>query len=51
MKPSKTIRGPAMTDDLKANLRFLCAEKASTAQVCRDIGINQQQFSKYLSGR
>lgn len=39
------------TDDLRANLRFLCAEKTSTAQVCRDIGINQQQFSKYLSGR
>lgn len=40
-----------MTDDLRANLRFLCAERQSTAQVCRDVGINQQQFSKYLSGR
>lgn len=40
-----------MSDDLSANLRFLCAEKSSTAKVCRDIGINQQQFSKYLSGR
>ncbi|WP_305987296.1 helix-turn-helix transcriptional regulator [Roseibium sp. MMSF_3544] len=40
-----------IVDDLITNLRFLCAEKASTAKVCRDIGINQQQFSKYLSGR
>ena len=40
-----------MTDHFSENLRFLCAERPSTAQVCRDIGINQQQFSKYLSGR
>ena len=33
------------------NLRYLCAEKPSTAAVCRDLGINQQQFSKYLSGK
>lgn len=40
-----------MSEDLQQNLRFLCAEKTSIAQVCRDIGLNQQQFSKYLSGR
>ncbi|MEM7215833.1 MAG: helix-turn-helix transcriptional regulator [Pseudomonadota bacterium] len=37
--------------NLGINLRFLCAEKSSIANVCREIGINQQQFSKYLSGR
>ncbi|WP_299849978.1 helix-turn-helix transcriptional regulator [uncultured Roseovarius sp.] len=40
-----------MAPVLQKNLRFLCAEKPSVAQVCRDIGINQQQFSKYLTGR
>ncbi|MEB8386893.1 helix-turn-helix transcriptional regulator [Rhodobacteraceae bacterium KMM 6894] len=40
-----------MTDDLVKNLNFLCAEKPSVAQVCRDVGIIHQQFSKYLSGR
>jgi len=33
------------------NLKFLCAGKPSVALVCREIGINQQQFSKYLTGR
>lgn len=40
-----------MPDTLSQNLQFLCAERPSVAQVCRDIGINHQQFSKYLSGR
>lgn len=40
-----------ITSDLSRNLRFLCTERRSIAQVCRDIGINQQQFSKYLTGR
>ena len=40
-----------MADDLIANLKLLCSEKPSAAKVCRDIGINQQQFSKYLTGR
>lgn len=40
-----------MTIELQQNLRFLCAEKPSVAQVCREIGLNQQQFSKYLTGR
>ncbi|WP_294621293.1 helix-turn-helix transcriptional regulator [uncultured Roseovarius sp.] len=40
-----------MSDHLATNLRYLCAEKPSVAQVCREIGINHQQFSKYLSGR
>ncbi|MFK7940641.1 MAG: helix-turn-helix domain-containing protein [Roseovarius sp.] len=40
-----------MSSDLALNLKFLCAEKPSVAMVCREIGINHQQFSKYLSGR
>ncbi|MFD0858605.1 helix-turn-helix domain-containing protein [Roseovarius aquimarinus] len=40
-----------MSSELEKNLQFLCAEKPSVAQVCREIGINHQQFSKYLSGR
>jgi len=40
-----------MRSDLRMNLRFLCAEKPSVAMVCREIGINHQQFSKYLTGR
>ncbi|MEQ9258116.1 MAG: helix-turn-helix transcriptional regulator [Roseovarius sp.] len=40
-----------MSDQLAFNLRYLCAEKPSVAQVCREIGINHQQFSKYLSER
>jgi len=40
-----------VSDHLPSNLKFLCAEKASVAQVCREIGINHQQFSKYLTGR
>lgn len=37
--------------DFPNNLRYLCTERPSVASVCREIGINQQQFSKYLTGR
>lgn len=37
-------------DTLSQNLRYLCADRPSVASVCRDIGMNHQQFSKYLSG-
>lgn len=40
-----------MPNDLAQNLKYLCAEKPSVAMVCREIGINHQQFSKYLAGR
>lgn len=40
-----------MTDHhFSNNLRFLCGKRDSISQVCRDIGINRQQFNKYLSG-
>jgi transcriptional regulator with XRE-family HTH domain len=34
-----------------ANLRLLCDRQGSISQVCRKVGINRQQFNKYLSGR
>ncbi len=37
--------------DFTANLRLLCSEKSSVSQICREIGINRQQFNSYLSGR
>ena len=33
------------------NLLSLCNAKGSIADACRDIGINRQQFNKYLSGQ
>ncbi|CAM9892966.1 unnamed protein product, partial [Chrysoparadoxa australica] len=33
------------------NLRLLCSEHPSVADVCRKIGINRQQFNKYLAGK
>ncbi|WP_264211269.1 helix-turn-helix transcriptional regulator [Leisingera thetidis] len=39
-----------MTADFSSNLRRLCADTGSIAQVCREIGINRQQFNRYLNG-
>lgn len=36
--------------DFAENLRRLSADKASIAQVCRDLSMNRQQFNKYLAG-
>lgn len=36
--------------NLSANLKHLCARYGSVAEVCRRLGINRQQFNKYLSG-
>ncbi|WP_315926707.1 helix-turn-helix transcriptional regulator [Mesorhizobium sp. SP-1A] len=33
------------------NLRYLCSFYPSISHVCRKLGINRQQFNKYLSGR
>jgi transcriptional regulator with XRE-family HTH domain len=33
------------------NLRFLCAHFHSVAEICRSLGMNRQQFNKYLSGQ
>ena len=32
------------------NLRYLCGRHASISEVCRNLGMNRQQFNKYLSG-
>lgn len=34
-----------------ANLRLLCDRQGSISQICRKLGINRQQFNKYLSGK
>jgi transcriptional regulator with XRE-family HTH domain len=36
--------------DLAQNLHYLSGHYRSVAEVCRRIGINRQQFNKYLSG-
>lgn len=39
-----------MSENFSRNLRSLCADYGSIAQVCRDIGMNRQQFNRYLNG-
>ena len=39
-----------MQTEFSLNLRSLCADRGSIAQVCREIGINRQQFNRYLGG-
>lgn len=40
----------AFAPDLPRNLRYLCGFYTSISDVCREIGINRHQFSKYTSG-
>jgi transcriptional regulator with XRE-family HTH domain len=35
---------------LATNLRLLCSYHVSTSEVCRRLGLNRQQFMKYLAG-
>ncbi|MCZ4282137.1 helix-turn-helix transcriptional regulator [Kiloniella laminariae] len=37
-------------DDFSLNLRLACSQHPSISHICRRIGINRQQFNKYLSG-
>ncbi len=39
-----------MTENFSNNLRSLCADRGSISQICREIGINRQQFNRYLNG-
>lgn len=39
-----------MMSDFAANLRLLTSYHRSIAEVCRRLGLNRQQFNKYLSG-
>ena len=40
-----------MRTDLAENIRLLAGYYPSIAEVCRRIGLNRQQFNKYLSGQ
>lgn len=37
-------------NDLVENLRLACSMRRSISQLCRDIGINRQQFNRYING-
>ncbi|WP_193369698.1 helix-turn-helix domain-containing protein [Pelagibius marinus] len=39
-----------MSDELRHNLSLLCSYHSSIAEVCRKLGMNRQQFNKYLAG-
>src|SRR5690606_41264686 len=34
-----------------ANLREACSTRASISQVCREIGVNRQQYNRYINGQ
>lgn len=38
-------------EDFTKNLKLLCSFHRSVADLCRQIGINRQQFNKYLAGQ
>jgi transcriptional regulator with XRE-family HTH domain len=38
------------SDHIAVNLRLLCGYSRSITEVCRQAGLNRQQFTKYLSG-
>lgn len=40
-----------MSLNFAANLSILCSYRPSIAETCRKIGVNRQQFNKYLSGQ
>ena len=40
-----------LRDSLVSTLRGLCSKEPSVTFVCRETGINRQQFAKYLDGR
>lgn len=37
--------------DLALNLRILCSYGRSTSDICRRLGLNRQQFDRYLTGK
>ena len=40
-----------MQDEFSRNLSLLCGYYPSIAEVCRKLGVNRQQFNKYLAGQ
>jgi len=43
--------GMTIRNNMAKKLHTLCEHKKSIAQVCRELGINRQQFNKYLAGQ
>lgn len=41
---------PKHPPEIAQNLRFLCASRPSVSAICREIGLNRQQFERYLTG-
>lgn len=39
-----------LSERFTQNLRLLCATKPSVSFICREVGLNRQQFDRYLSG-
>lgn len=39
-----------MLHGVARNLRYLCAQEGSVSQVCRELGVNRQQFARYVQG-
>lgn len=46
-----TARASDAENDFVANLRLATSYHASTAEVCRRLGVNRQQYMKYLAGK
>ncbi|WP_319412320.1 helix-turn-helix transcriptional regulator [uncultured Cohaesibacter sp.] len=38
------------TSNFIENLRYACSQKHSVSQICREIGLNRQQFNRYING-
>lgn len=45
-----TVVDQARRRDYSANLQFCCDHYRSVSDLCRKLGINRQQFNRYLSG-
>ncbi|TQI65308.1 hypothetical protein FHT98_5189 [Bosea sp. AK1] len=46
----ETNAEPGAAERFAANLRMLCERHGPITSICRKIGLNRQQFNKYLSG-
>ena len=46
----RSVTNPRSMTRLAQNLGMLCRSQRSVSEVCRRIGINRQQFGRYLSG-
>ena len=46
----KKVKAMTSKQDFSDNLRHLCAERGTVSHICREIGINRQQFDRYLKG-